>query len=222
MLLPTIGSSIWRLRIGTLAGETGELNTLTGGKPATTNANNQHLEGMSHKIELKRNPAMAASWAGVSVGASTRFGGARAWGRLWLGCALAGGLGTVSAAEWASSKNRFNLNTHIGFNIEANFEQLGGVSGSDAGSELRGTDRFYDDGYNRVDATGNAGGETQFWGYDQASQVVGDSLVMSSYSATGTGRDPRGDGRAALGRGIETTRVSWDGTGPTGGGWRLV
>ena len=43
-------------------------------------------------------------------------------------------------------------------------------------------------GFNRVDATGNAGGATQFWGYDQASQVVGDSLVMSSYSATGQGR----------------------------------
>jgi hypothetical protein len=161
---------------------------LAGGKPATTNANNQDFEGMSHRIELNRDPAMAALREERNGDAATRTGAGSVWGWLWLGCVLAGVNGNVSAAEWASSKNRFNLNTHIGFNIEANFERLGGVSGSNVGSELRGTDHFYDDGFNRVDATGNAGGATQFWGYDSASQVVGESLVMSSYSATGTGR----------------------------------
>jgi hypothetical protein len=91
-------------------------------------------------------------------------------------------------ADWQDSKNRFNLSTHVGFNIEANFDKLGAVSGSNAGSDLRGTDHFYDDGYNRVDANGNAGGQTRFWGYNNAGQVVEDTIVMSSYSSGGTGR----------------------------------
>jgi hypothetical protein len=51
---------------------------------------------------------------------------------------------------------------------------------------LRGTEHFYDDGFNRVDSTGNAGGQTSFWGYDTAGQVVDDMVVMSSYSAVGS------------------------------------
>ena len=142
---------------------------------------------------------MAASWAGVSVGASTRFGGARAWGRLWLGCALAGGLGTVSAAEWASSKNRFNLNTHI-------------TAGN--GSYLR---RWVQSrGRHRERRRGDA-----VLGLRPGQPGNGDSLVMSSYSATGQGRDPGGDGRAALGRGIEmyARELGWNGIQVRGGDW---
>ncbi len=43
-------------------------------------------------------------------------------------------------------------------------------------------DRFYNDGYVRQDAGTAADGTTWFWGYDNASQVQGDSLV---YHATG-------------------------------------
>ncbi len=104
--------------------------------------------------------------------------------------ALAVALGCVSVwgADWENSKNRIGLNTHIGFNIKANFERLGAVGESNAGSDLRGTDHFYDDGYNRVDSNGNAGGQTRFWGYDNAGQIVDDTMVMSSYSSAGTGR----------------------------------
>jgi hypothetical protein len=50
-----------------------------------------------------------------------------------------------------------------------------------------GVDHFYDDGYVRVDATGNAGGQTWFWGYDTASQVQGDTIIFRSVSEGDTG-----------------------------------
>ena len=44
---------------------------------------------------------------------------------------------------------------------------------------------FYDDGYNRVDTSGNRDGLTWFWGYENASQVPGnDTVVMHSATAT--------------------------------------
>jgi hypothetical protein len=105
-----------------------------------------------------------------------------------MGLALMVTVMSALGADWRSAKHRFNLNTHIGFNIEASFEGLGGVSGTDPGSDLRGTDHFYDDGYNRVDESGNEGGQTRFWGYANASQVVDDEIVMSSYSSGISGR----------------------------------
>lgn len=36
-----------------------------------------------------------------------------------------------------------------------------------------GVARFYDDGFVRVDATGNSGGYTSFWSYENASQIQG-------------------------------------------------
>lgn len=43
-----------------------------------------------------------------------------------------------------------------------------------------GVDRFYDDGFVRVDATDNFYGFTWFWGYQNPSQVVGDSIEFHS------------------------------------------
>lgn len=128
---------------------------------------------------------------------------------------LAGMVAMVNCwgADWESSKNRFNLSTHVGFNIEASFERLGAVDQSNVGSDLRGTDHFYDDGYNRVDASGNAGGQTRFWGYSTAGQVVDDSIVMSSYSSSATGRID--DVRDAPHWGAELTyarEVGWNGS----------
>lgn len=106
----------------------------------------------------------------------------------WSVLGLAVGLAMTSwGADWESSKHRFNLNTHVGFNIEASFEKLGGVSGPNPGSDLRGTDHFYDDGYNRVDESGNAGGQTRFWGYDNPGQLLDDAIVMSSFSSSSSG-----------------------------------
>ena len=51
---------------------------------------------------------------------------------------------------------------------------------SDPGDAVAGIDHIYDDGYVRVDSTGNFGNLTAYWGYDDASQVSGTDLLFHS------------------------------------------
>jgi hypothetical protein len=87
-----------------------------------------------------------------------------------------------------ASKNRFGLSYRMSFNVTANFKNVGsipkGLGGRDPGPATGGgVDRFYDDGYNRVDISGNRDGLTWFWGYRNQSQIVGDTVVMHSRTA---------------------------------------
>ena len=85
-------------------------------------------------------------------------------------------------------KNRFGLSYRAGFGINAEFKNVGNVArggdgaGRDPGPATgSGVDRFYDDGYNRVDISGNQGGLTWFWGYKNSSQISGsDTIEMHS------------------------------------------
>jgi hypothetical protein len=86
------------------------------------------------------------------------------------------------------TKNRFGMSYRMGFNVEANFKNIGKVrtpgAGGGPGAATGGqADRFYDDGYNRVDVSGNTDNLTWFWGYKNAGQIQGDTLVMHSTSA---------------------------------------
>jgi hypothetical protein len=94
---------------------------------------------------------------------------------------LALGISPVTGSDWANGKNRINLQSHIGFNIKTEFSNLGQVTPrTQIGLDQGGVDHFYDDGFNRVDAGGNAGGQTWFWGYDNPEQIVGNNVLMSS------------------------------------------
>jgi len=92
-----------------------------------------------------------------------------------------------------SPKNRFSLNSRIGFNISADFKNLGGFPApTDPGPATNGVDHFYDDGFNRVDIRGSTSTNTFFWGYQNASQVPGNDTIMmnsSASAATGAIRD---------------------------------
>src|SRR5205085_771747 len=89
-------------------------------------------------------------------------------------------------------KNRFGLSYRAGFNITARFKNVGNVgrpggsaNGRDPGPATGGdVDRFYDDGYNRVDISGNGFGLTSFWGFKNAGQIVGDTVEMHSTTAS--------------------------------------
>lgn len=98
----------------------------------------------------------------------------------------------TTAAESAISEpaarplNRFSASARFGLNINADFRQqpllekvVSSNPGRSGGAAL---DRFYDDGYVRVDQSGNAGGLTWFWGYDAASQVDAASDTISFHS----------------------------------------
>ena len=75
----------------------------------------------------------------------------------------------------------------MGFNITADFKNIGAFpkAGGGPGAATAGVDHEYDNGYNRVDITGNDHGGyagTWYWGYQNDNQISGDSLVMQSSS----------------------------------------
>lgn len=91
-------------------------------------------------------------------------------------------------AQGESPKNRFSLSSRVGFNITADFKNLGGFPAqTNPGPATNGVDHFYDDGFNRVDLNGSASTNTFFWGYQNAAQVPGnDTIVMNSSSSAAT------------------------------------
>jgi len=87
------------------------------------------------------------------------------------------------------AKNRLSLSYRLGLNITADFRRLGGFSpandpGPDSGAA---ENRNYDNGYNRVDITGNnhplAPNTTWYWGYQGSSAIQGQNLVLESVSS---------------------------------------
>jgi hypothetical protein len=126
---------------------------------------------------------------------------------------------TLTASVWAQSDpflqdykfgvNRpaayekfFRLGVLAGFNLDAEFSVTPNfnISRSQPGAAgVPGADHFYDDGYVRVDQTGNAQGYTSFWGYNSPDQVIGDTLTLHSSQsfAAEAGAASNGDGSAA-------------------------
>ena len=99
--------------------------------------------------------------------------------------------------DWARN---FRVGMLVGFNINADFKMSGSafpISGSNPGPiGQRGKDHFYDDGYVRVDSTGNGnpdsvdaaanGGFTTYWSYQNSSQISGQTLQFHSSSTFAT------------------------------------
>ena len=84
-------------------------------------------------------------------------------------------------------KYAFSLSFGMGLNISAQFKNLGSFppAGGGPGPAIPGINHNYDNGYNRVDITGNNHGGyegTWYWGYNNPSQVSGDTLTMQSTS----------------------------------------
>ena len=84
----------------------------------------------------------------------------------------------------------FRIGALLGMNISANFTRNGtfGISGNNPAQGI------YDDGYVRTDSTGNAGGQTSFWGYNNASQLQGNNLTMSAATSFTTSSSDKEQG----------------------------
>lgn len=106
----------------------------------------------------------------------------------WL-CCLAGltlFVGHAQGQEYDPDWTRnFRIGALVGLNISANFSMKGQFNVS--GNKPPGV---YDDGYVRVDETGNAQGYTSYWGYNDASQYDGNHTLLmhsgSSFNSTGS------------------------------------
>ncbi len=83
--------------------------------------------------------------------------------------------------------NKIGINYRMGMNITVDFKNLGGLQLSDPGPAVGSTyNRNYDNGYNRVDISGNAGGRTWYWGYQDAASHHGNTLTLQSESTPAT------------------------------------
>ena len=124
----------------------------------------------------------------------------------------------LAADDWS---HHVRLGALIGFNASATFKLNGDLG------IVNGQPGVYDDGYVRVDDTGNALGYTTFWGYDNASQLSGSTLTLtrttsfsaSSSSEVGSGISPGlefayGDSYWRWGN----TRIGWE----FGFGWLML
>ena len=108
------------------------------------------------------------------------------------GCLAALWAGQAQCAEVNDDWTRnFRLGAQLLFNVKANFTLNGPITvnrQSPGPVGVPGQNHYYDDGYVLVDNTGNAGGDTSYWGYTYASQIdstdpQNPQLVMKSVRA---------------------------------------
>lgn len=113
---------------------------------------------------------------------------------------------------------RLTLGYRGAFNINATFQSSGAIPArSNPGPAPGGAmNRTYDDGFNLVDSSGNAGGLTSFWGYQNSAQLPGnDTLVMSSSQLSGVAASTEIDDGPQHGLGL-----TWDLPIRRDGPWR--
>jgi len=90
------------------------------------------------------------------------------------------------AEEESGFLNRLSLSPRVGFNISAEFEST--ATGGSGGARVtpNGDAYNYDNGYVLTDVSGNAGGQTWYWGYDDSTaQVSGNTILLSRTTASG-------------------------------------
>jgi hypothetical protein len=93
-------------------------------------------------------------------------------------------LATAARAQDDWTRN-FRVGVQMGLNIRADFKTSGqlGISGSQPGPPgVTGVNHQYDNGYVRVDETGNAQGVTTYFGYQNQSQFDVDAQTLSFQS----------------------------------------
>jgi len=90
--------------------------------------------------------------------------------------ALVAGLAANAQDTPWPDRNRIGLSYRMGFNVSVNFQSLGSAPLANNPSV---TGRSYDNGFVGTDDTGNAGGLTSYWGYQNAGQVTdGDEFLL--------------------------------------------
>lgn len=102
---------------------------------------------------------------------------------------LAADFGAGSAPE--RSVNRVNLSARFLFNVSAEFAHRATPADPGPAIDMRGIDRLYDNGHVRVDDSGNAGGRTWNWAYDDPASLEGTVLHLHSVRSPADGLTQR-------------------------------
>src|SRR5438477_1266258 len=105
----------------------------------------------------------------------------------WL--MLAGGTALLASSATAADDwtRNFRIGMTLGLNVHADFKMGGtfALSGKDPGPMgVSGANHEFDDGYVRVDQTGNAQGLTSYWGYQNVSQYDAGAQTMTFHTAS--------------------------------------
>jgi hypothetical protein len=78
----------------------------------------------------------------------------------------------------------FSFGPQFGLNLNARFNYLGNLNSASPGPATGGgVNRIYDDGFVRVDSSGDAGGQTWNWGYQPGAQLQGGTLILHGSSS---------------------------------------
>ena len=98
-----------------------------------------------------------------------------------------------SVIDMPAAKSRWTVGASFAplLNVESDFSGLGSFGSAFAPQPLGGgQDYEYEDGFVRVDVTGNAGGLTGYWGYDNASQydAINETVSFNLTSGLSNGR----------------------------------
>jgi hypothetical protein len=105
-----------------------------------------------------------------------------------------------------ANPNWVSFGPQFGLNLNARFNHVGNLNPASPGPATGGgVNRTYNDGFVKMDSSGDAGGQTWNWGYQNASQVQGNTLTMHSASAAVNGTlnqndDPQAGFDLAFGR----------------------
>ena len=84
--------------------------------------------------------------------------------------------------EW----NHFGMDARLGFNIRARYMTLGSMAAPAPATSGGNVNRTYADGFVGTDVSGNQGGLTWNWGYQNASQTPGNDTLLMHASSIGT------------------------------------
>lgn len=105
--------------------------------------------------------------------------------------------------------NRLSFSTRLGFNISARFKGSVGNLPPPAPRTTPGGDPYnYDDGYVLPDISGNVGGQTWYWGYDDSSsQISGDNILLSRSTPNGSFTSPSLDSNPSPGGELTYNRL---------------
>ncbi len=98
---------------------------------------------------------------------------------------LVPGVGAEDQIE-TNSLNQIRFVPWTGFGITARFRNAGNLSLNPVGRTTPDGNAYnYSDGYVLTDVSGNAGGQTWYWGYDNSSQISGNTIQMHQTAVSG-------------------------------------
>jgi hypothetical protein len=105
---------------------------------------------------------------------------------------------------YQDSTNRFTLSARFGLNISAKFKGIGGSLNPALHKAIGrktpdGNPYNYDNGYVLTDVSGNAGGQSWYWGYDNSSQVNAGNHTVSFDRTTAAANGNSSSGNADSG-----------------------